>query len=156
MKASAKDTVRQDLSGSLSGDKIRIKTGSRVGERGILQVAADGALTVSLETGEIVPVLGMELTNFSLAARRAWDVMPKRAGRPPSLRPRMQMVSLRVEIDLWQRLKQAVDAGLLPSREQAINSWIRRHLDEIPEARDTSLVDIQNGSDRATHQGDQT
>ena len=83
MKARAKDTVRQDLSGSLAGDKVRIKTGSHAGERGILQVAADGALSVSLETGEIVPVLGEELTNFSLAARRAWEVMPKRAGRQP-------------------------------------------------------------------------
>ena len=156
MKARAKDAARQDLGGSLSGDKVRIKTGSHVGRRGTLQVAEDGALSVSLETGEIVPVLGEELTNFSLAARRAWEVMPKRAGRPPSLRPRMQMVSLRLEIDLWRRLRQAVDAGLLPSREQAINSWMRQHLDEILEARYTPSPDIQNRSDEAAHRGDKT
>lgn len=153
MKARAKNTPKQDLSGSLSGDKVRIKTGSHAGERGILQVAADGALAVSLETGEVMPALGEELTNFSLAARRAWEVMPKRAGRPPLSRPRMQMVSLRLEIELWQRLKQAVDAGLLPSREQAINLWIRQHLDEIIQAQHTSSQDILNGANGTTERG---
>jgi hypothetical protein len=156
MKSGPRDSTRQDLTGSLAGDKVRIKTGSHAGERGILQIAADGTLAVNLDSGEVVSALGEELTNFSLAARRAWEVMPKRAGRPPSLRPRMQMVSLRVEIELWQRLKEAVQDGLLPSGEQAINSWIRQHLDEIAQGSRASSTTVQAASDRDPLRGKQT
>jgi hypothetical protein len=131
MKAKAKDTAGQDLSVSLAGDKVRIKTGSHAGERGILQVATDGALSVSLETGAIAPVFGEELTNFSLAARRAWKVMPKRAGRPTSDGPQKKMVSIRIDSQVWELLSRAVELGLIPSREQAINTWLRVKVNEL-------------------------
>ena len=107
----------------------------------------DGALSVNLETGEIVPVLGEELTNFSLAARRAWEVMPKRAGRPTSAGPQKKMVSIRIDSQVWELLSRAVDLGLIPSREQAINTWLRQKTDELLEqiaCREQQLAEGSN------------
>ncbi len=151
MKTRAKSTISQDFSGSLTGDKIRIKTGSHVGERGILQVAADGALSVSLETGKIVPVLGVELTNFSLAARRAWEAMPKRAGRPRTGKPQKQMVSIRLDTQIWAMLGQAVELGLVASREQAVNEWLR---EKVVQTLKLAPSDLGSPSERSSLNGE--
>jgi metal-responsive CopG/Arc/MetJ family transcriptional regulator len=42
------------------------------------------------------------------------------------------MVSLRIDVDLWERLGEAVEQGILPSREQAINEWVREKLESLP------------------------
>jgi hypothetical protein len=121
----------QDLSGTQVGDKVRIRTGEQSGERGIVAEVSASILVLRLEDGSEVALSSSSVTNFSLAARRAWEVMPKRAGRPVSTEARKQMVSLRIEIDLWQRLGKAVETGLVASREQAINQWIRDNLQRL-------------------------
>ncbi len=113
------------------GDKVRVRTGPHKGDRGILQGEENDLLELKLDSGEVLLLEPEKLTNFSLAARRAWNVMPKRAGRPLSSVPRKKMVSMRLDIDLWQQLGYAVELGLIHSREHAVNRWIRECLDEL-------------------------
>jgi hypothetical protein len=114
-----------------AGDKVRVRSGPYAGHRGIVEGERADLIDVELETGEVIEVQRRMLTNFSLAARRAWAVMPKRAGRPRSSESRKKMVSIRVEIDLWERLERITAAGLISSREEAINTWIREHLERL-------------------------
>jgi len=67
-----------------------------------------------------------EVTNYSLAARKAWKTMPERkVGRPrTSTSLKRKTVSLRVDADLWRVFGEAADAGVIQSREHAINAWI--------------------------------
>lgn len=122
----------QDPSGFQSGDKIRVRTGPYTGAKGIIQAELDGLLEIQLdESNNIIDVPAKNVTNYSLAARRAWQVMPKRSGRPQLSTPRKKMVSMRLDIDVWDRLGEAVELGLIPSREQAINVWLRQQLDSL-------------------------
>ncbi len=57
--------------------------------------------------------------------------MPKRAGRPSLPVPRKKMVSIRIDVDVWNRLGEAVELGLIPSREEAVNAWLHQHLDTL-------------------------
>lgn len=115
----------------LSGDKVRIHSGPHIGARGMIQTVSNGVLEVQLDENNIVSVASNEVTNHSLAARRAWRNMPKRAGRPQLPTPRKKMVSMRLDIDLWDRLGDAVELGFINSREEAVNFWIREKLDAL-------------------------
>jgi hypothetical protein len=119
----------QDPSGFQLGDKIRVRSGPHTGARGIIQAEVDGMLEIQLEERSIISIPTRDVTNYSLAARRAWQVMPKRAGRPQLLTPRKKMVSMRLDMDVWNRLGEAVELGLIPNREEAINTWLRQQLD---------------------------
>jgi hypothetical protein len=114
------------------GDKVRIRSGVESGARGIIRKELDGLLEVELLDGRITTTLLDDITNYSLAARRAWRSMPKKAGRPSNQVPKKRMVSLRIDVDLWERLGEAVEQGILPSREQAINEWVREKLESLP------------------------
>lgn len=125
-------TRHQDPSGFQPNDKVRIRSGEHAGARGVVRSEANGLVEIILSTGEIMQLRLDEITNYSLAARRAWQVMPKQAGRPKSHTPaRKKMVSVRVDQDLWKRLAEAVECGLISSREEAVNVWLRERLDEI-------------------------
>jgi uncharacterized protein (DUF4415 family) len=119
----------QDPSGFRPGDKIRIRSGIYTGARGIIRAELNGLLEIELDDSKVLSVPAKEVTNYSLAARRAWQVMPKRAGRPQLSTPRKKMVSMRLDVDVWDRLGDAVELGLVPGREQAINTWLRQQLD---------------------------
>ncbi len=41
------------------------------------------------------------------------------------------MVSLRLDIGVWDELGKAVEAGMIRSREAAVNQWLREKLDEL-------------------------
>jgi len=110
------------------GDKVRIRKGPQVGERGIIHTVTDDFIEVELSDRSRLKLSLHEITNYSRAARRAWEVMPKRAGRPHNHESPKKMVSLRIESDLWDKLGQAAEQGLIRSREQAINDLIREHL----------------------------
>ena len=56
-------------------DKVRIKSGDYKGQRGFIQAIAPDALVLKLETGASIRVLPKEVTNQSLAARKAWKTM---------------------------------------------------------------------------------
>jgi len=129
---------KQDPSGFQLGDKVRISSGSYVGARGVIRAESDGLLEIQLDEGGIVSVPAKEVTNYSLAARRAWQVMPKRAGRPQLATPRKKMVSIRIDVDVWNHLGEAVELGLIPNREEAVNIWLRQQLDMVLEKHNTS------------------
>lgn len=123
--------AKQDPTGTQVGDKIRLRFGPNAGERGLVEEVTESALLVHLISGDRVIAPREGITNYSLAARRAWDVMPKRAGRPSSAGPAKKMVSIRIDSQVWELLGQAVDLGLIPSREQAINVWLHQKADEL-------------------------
>lgn len=118
----------QEPTGIQIGDKIRIRSGPYSGARGVIQAQVDGILEILLDEGNSVHIKPQEITNYSLAARRAWQTMPKRSGRPQLSSPRKKMVSMRLDIDVWDQLGDAVELGFISSREEAINSWIRERL----------------------------
>lgn len=126
------------------GDKVLVRAGPHKGTRGVITADNDELLAVQIAPDAIAQLAYDDVTNFSRAARRAWQNMPKRAGRPKSPTPPKKMVSLRIDQDLWGRLGQAVEAGLIPSREHAINTWIRNHLDDLLEEH--HVTDNQNTS----------
>src|SRR5947209_87251 len=101
------------------GDKIRIHSGPHAGVKGIVRAEVDGQLEIQFEENDTISVPINNVTNYSLAARRAWQSMPKRAGRPQLPVPRKKMVSMRLDVDVWHRLGEAVDLGLVPNREEA-------------------------------------
>ncbi len=88
-------------------------------------------LVLDLGSRERLMLPAQDVTNYSLAARRAWAVMPKRAGRPPSKRPRKRMISLRLDIELIARLESAVRHGFVVSKSDAMNKWIAERLDSL-------------------------
>jgi hypothetical protein len=135
----------QDPSGFQPGDKIRVRSGSYTGARGVIRAELNGLLEIQLDDSKIISVSTKEVTNYSLAARRAWQVMPKRAGRPQLSTPRKKMVSMRIDVDLWDRLGKAVELGLISSREQAINTWLRQQLDILLE--NPNILNEANESD---------
>lgn len=57
------------------GDKIRISAGNQKGQRGTLQEVTNSSLEVKLESGEMLAISPQDVTNFSLAARKAWRTM---------------------------------------------------------------------------------
>jgi hypothetical protein len=111
------------------GDKVRIRSGPHAKERGVVQAKVGEVLEIQLDTGLRIHAGPEEITNYSLAARRAWKVMPKRAGRHQLTVPRKKMVSLRLNIDVLDDLDEAAELGLVPNKEQAVNTWLRQQLD---------------------------
>jgi hypothetical protein len=91
----------------------------------------DAAVDVELGGGDTVSLSPPDLMNFSLAARRAWVTMPKKAGRPKSSRPPKVMVSMRLDIEVRNRLSVAAEMGLITNREEAVNRWVGEGLDAL-------------------------
>ena len=120
------------------GDKVRVKSGSHSGERGVIEAIDGGTFLVRLEvSGRSVRVLPEAVTNFSLAARKAWVTGPDRAvGRRKGTKLCDRVsVTLRIDRDLWQRFREMEGAGLIEDRTAAINSWLRKKLDELEGGR---------------------
>src|SRR6266568_3958365 len=119
---------RQNSGGFQLGDKVRIRSGSYVGVRGVIRSESDGLFEIQLDEDGIASVPAKEVTNYSLAARRAWKTMPKRAGRPKGQKPVKRMVSMRLDVDVWDMLHEATELGLIPNREKAVNDWVREQV----------------------------
>jgi len=111
------------------GDKVRIRSGPHAKERGVVQAKVGEFIEIQLDSGPRIQAGPQEITNYSLAARRAWQVMPKHAGRHQLAVPRKKMVSLRLDIDVLDDLAEATELGLIPNKEQAVNTWLRQQLD---------------------------
>jgi hypothetical protein len=111
-----------------SGDKLRIKTGTYAGQRAVLLRTGPDVLVVLLPNGDRVMLPARSVTNFSLAARKAWVVMPKRAGRPKLDKPHKKMVSLRLDLDVAMLFDRAARLGLVKNRSEALNAWARDRL----------------------------
>ena len=108
-----------------SGDKVRLKTGPAAGQRGLVFLVGGSQLGVTLEDGRQVSASPADLTNYSLAARRAWAAMPKKAGRPPAPVARTRMISVRIDASVLVEADRAVSAGRFPNRTAAIEAGLK-------------------------------
>jgi hypothetical protein len=120
--------------GARAGDKVRLKRAPDSGDRGIVQRVERGALVVRLQTsGRSVRLRAENVTNLSLAARRAWASMPQRAvGRPKGSRVYDRVsVTLRVDREIWEQFKVLEAAGMILDRTATINRWFADKLAEL-------------------------
>src|SRR5436309_13843165 len=117
-----------------TGDKVRLKAKGHPGARGIVEAIKGDRLVVGLEdSDQRVLVAPEEVTNFSLAARKAWVSMPNPGvGRPKGMRfcDRVS-VTLRIDRDLWEQFRSKEAIGLIDDRTATINSWLREKLAEL-------------------------
>jgi hypothetical protein len=118
-------------SGHRVGDKIRIKSGAHAGTRAVVDRVTRDLLITLVNGADPLMVPAQDVTNYSLAARRAWEVMPKRAGRPKKTGSAKRMVSIRIDQEVWDGLAAMVRLGVIPSREGAVNTWLQSHLSSL-------------------------
>ena len=114
------------------GDKVRIKRGEFTGERGILVREHSDKWTVSLTQRDGAILISAEdLTNYSLAARRAWRSMPyRKVGRPMGSKVSDRVsVIFRIDRVLWNEFLNAEQSGLVADRTYAINESLRNILE---------------------------
>ncbi len=115
-------------------DKVRLKDDNSAPVRGVVAAVHGDELLVRLdESGELITVASTHVTNFSLAARKAWKNMPhRRVGRPKGARHCDRVsVTLRIDRELWEQFKQDETEGLIEDRTATINAWFRDMLDKL-------------------------
>jgi len=114
-----------------AGDKVRLKAGTHAGARGILDGFDGEKLVVRLEgSGLKVRVTPEQITNFSLAARKAWVTEPDRAvGRRKGTKLSDRVsVTLRLDRDIWEHFLGLEEDGVIDDRTGRINEWFREKL----------------------------
>jgi uncharacterized protein (DUF4415 family) len=121
------------------GDKIKLKDHRGAPMRGIVEEVQGDELLIRLqESGELVAVASELVTNFSLAARKAWKNMPHRqVGRPKGARHCDRVsVTLRIDRVLWEQFKRDESEGRIRDRTATINFWFREMLDKLERTQD--------------------
>jgi uncharacterized protein (DUF4415 family) len=116
------------------GDKVKLKGSHSAATRGVVEAVQGDELLVRLDaSGELVTIASARVTNFSLAARKAWKNMPhRRVGRPKGARHCDRVsVTLRIDRELWEQFKQEESAGFIEDRTVTINTWLRAMLDKL-------------------------
>src|SRR5688572_973172 len=98
------------------GDKVRVKrlSAGLSSDRGVVVGVGSGRLSIRLDaTSTVLAIDPREVTNFSLAARKAWAHMPARnVGRPKGSKVCDRVtVTLRLDRDVWERFQQAEAIG---------------------------------------------
>jgi hypothetical protein len=123
------------------GDKVRVKTGKLAGRRGVLVKKTASGWVVAFD-GDVpkATILLDELTNFSAAARQAWDRMPNRkVGRPVGTKVSDRVsVIFRIERSIWDEFLDAERAGLVSDRTTIINTCLRKLLKSAKSQRATA------------------
>jgi hypothetical protein len=116
------------------GDKVRVKVGPLAGERGIVEAVETETLAIRLEKSDgKVKLRHEQVTNFSLAARKAWVTGPDRAvGRRKGTKLYDRIsVTLRIDRELWERFLRMEKTGHIEDRTGMVNSWFREKLTEL-------------------------
>jgi uncharacterized protein (DUF4415 family) len=117
-----------------AGDKVRLKSETHWGKRGVVHKIGAANFVVRLnESRELVTVAAAKVTNYSLAARKAWARMPdRRVGRPKGSGSTDRIsVTLRIDRKLWERFKRAESSGRILDRTAAMNAWIAQRLSDL-------------------------
>ncbi|PYJ56801.1 MAG: hypothetical protein DME24_21180 [Verrucomicrobia bacterium] len=118
-----------------TGDRVRLKEAAvHRGERGIVERSHRGRLLVRLEKGgRLIELTPHQVTNFSLAARKAWESMPdRRVGRPKGSRVCDRLsVTLRIDRDLWKDFRAMESDGRIQDRTTLVNALLRKKLAEL-------------------------
>ncbi len=112
------------------GDKVKVKCGAHEGQRGVVHGVGKERLSILLDSGGIIDLPVADVTNFSLAARKAWVTEPNRGvGRRKGtcLRDRVS-VTLRLDRELWERFLGLEESGAIADRTSVINAWFREKL----------------------------
>jgi hypothetical protein len=118
---------------AVAGDKVRLKVGAHAGKRGLVEAVDGEKLLIRLdESISKVRVTPEQLTNYSLAARKAWVTGPDRAvGRKKGTKLYDRVsVTLRFDRDVWERFLALEQKGLIDDRTGTINEWFRGKLAE--------------------------
>ena len=116
------------------GDRVKLKNIEHRGARGIVKRLNRDRLVIKLEDrDEFVELKSHEVTNFSLAARKAWKSMPhKRVGRPKGSRVcDRTSVTLRIDRDLWDEFRALESNERIKDRTTVINAMLREKLAEL-------------------------
>jgi hypothetical protein len=116
------------------GDKVRLRGDDHPGQRGIVEAVEGGKLAVRLEgSGQRTWLTPEQVTNFSLAARKAWVTDPhRRVGRPKGTRLYDRVsVTLRIDRELWEQFRAMEKAGRIENRTGVVNRWLRQKMDEL-------------------------
>ncbi len=119
---------------AVTGDKVRVKTEPHSGERGIVESVDGEKLVIRLEKSELrLCVLSEQVTNYSLAARKAWVTGPDRAvGRKKGTKLYDRVsVTLRFDREVWEQFLGLEDAGVIEDRTGLINKWFREKLAKL-------------------------
>lgn len=119
---------------SEAGDKVRMKAGVHAGKRGLIEAVSGDELFVRLEDSEQqLRTAAKQVTNFSLAARKAWVTEPDRAvGRRKGTRLCDRVsVTLRLDREIWEEFLGLEKVGIIEDRTGLINGWLREKLAEL-------------------------
>jgi hypothetical protein len=119
---------------AVAGDKVRLKAGDHTGERGVVESLDGEKLLVRLEQSNAkVRLTAEQVTNYSLAARKAWVTEPRRAvGRRKGTKLTDRVsVTLRFDRDLWEHFLALEEVGVIDDRTGLINGWFRENLAEL-------------------------
>jgi uncharacterized protein (DUF4415 family) len=120
-------------------DKVKLKSHNGSPTRGVVEEVHGDELLVRLdESRELVAIASELVTNFSLAARKAWKNMPHRqVGRPRGARHCDRVsVTLRIDRELWEQFKRDESEGRIRDRTTIINAWLRDMLDKLRQTKD--------------------
>lgn len=114
------------------GDSVRFKRGPFKGRRGKVVGIAKELLVVQIDNKRS-SVNADEITNLSLAARKAWKNMPiRQVGRPRgSVQCDRVSVTLRIDRDLWEEFRKLEASGIVNDRTAIINAIIREKTNEL-------------------------
>jgi len=114
------------------GDKVKLKTRPFKAERGVV-VDVDNRTLLVRVNGNDVEAAAEDVTNLSLAARKAWESMPdRRVGRPKGTRLCDRVsVTLRIDRELWQAFRQLEEHGVVSDRTTTINDCLRAKVNEL-------------------------
>jgi uncharacterized protein (DUF4415 family) len=121
------------------GDKVKLKSHNGIPARAVVEEVHGDKLLVRLnESGQRIAVASELVTNFSLAARKAWQNMPHRqVGRPKGARHCDRVsVTLRIDRELWEQFKRDESAGRIRDRTAIINACLRDMLDKLRQTKD--------------------
>jgi len=113
------------------GDRVKLKDITHFGRRGKIRGVSRTHLLVELEdANEVLQLTDTQVTNFSLAARKAWKSMPhKRVGRPRGSRVcDRTSVTFRIDRDLWDEFRALELDKLIKNRTTLINTILREKL----------------------------
>jgi ribosomal protein L24 len=117
-----------------AGDKVRVKAGDHASKRGVVEAIDGEKLLIRLEELDVkVRVTSEQVTNYSLAARKAWVTEPGRAvGRRKGTKLTDRVsVTLRLDRDVWDQFQGLEEEGVIDDRTGLINGWFREKLAEL-------------------------
>jgi hypothetical protein len=117
-----------------AGDKVRLKRGDHAKKRGVVEGVDGEELVVRLEeSGAKTRVTTEQITNYSLAARKAWVTGPDRAvGRKKGTKLYDRIsVTLRFDRELWERFVALEEEGVIEDRTAFVNGMFREKMAEL-------------------------